>query len=269
MMTPIRAAIRLVACLAWCIFCWIVILLVLPVKLVCTQTHRKLAKRIARIWTTGFMKIAGIRITIHGTPPEEPFCLVANHPSWMDFFVAAQVLPARFVVEMPMSRVPIVGRLMAGLDPIFVRRVTNDTVRVNEEITKTIEAGGSVALVPVSPKEEGDPTQAVPRFRGGLLQPAVDTQTPVHTMTISYKTPDGWPGPSQTVNYGPNPFGDEADGQVAPEEEKNFVVHVWNILRLPYHECILIFGEPLLRDQRNALADALQEQVAKAFVPLD
>jgi len=188
----------------------------------------------------------------------------------------ARLCDAIFVVEAPVARIPIMGPLIGGLSPIFVRRVREDTARVNDLMVEAIEAGRSLVLAPESPKTTVHPGKGVRQFRGGLLESAVRTETPVHYAAITYRPPDGCTPASEALVFGPNPHLRGPDGKIPQSEldmfgpERSFLGYLLGVLALPWHEWSVTFGpEPLVGTDRIALANQLQEAASRMFTPME
>lgn len=275
-LAPFRAIARLAAILALSLGCRLAMLCVLPVAIVSRSTCRRARKRIARGWIRGMMSSIGTRLVVHGTLPRPPFFIVLNHMSWIDLFAVASLLDATLVAEDPVSRAPIVGRIVRALNPIFVRRVKEDTQRVNDLMVETIESGGSIILAPETPITTIPPGSGVRMFRAGLFQSAVRTDKPVHYLNLTYETPKGYPPPTKSLLYGPNPYYLTPDGEF-PESElemwgppRSFLWHALGLLALPWHRIVITFGaEPMADTDRIDLANRLHDAIEKAFVPVD
>ena len=274
---PIRVGYRLTAILAWTLACYGVQRILNPLALVSKPAWSAVRKAISRTWTKGFPPILGTRVTVHGTPPSSPFCLVANHPSWLDYFVVNSQLDGLGIVEAPAEKIPIIGFLMMGLRPILVHRVKEATARVNDLMVEAIEAGNSVMLAPGGSKTTVRPGSGVDMFRGGLLESAVRTGTPVHYVAISYRTPPGYPPPTKSMLFGPNPHSRTSDGRIPESEleawgpERSFLWYFVCFLTLPWHEVILRHGDAPIPagTDRIALANQLHDAVERIFTPMD
>ncbi len=275
-LAPFRAGMRLGIVSVWILGCFFASLCVSPVALVSKTTWQRIRKAISRTWVKGMSRVIGTRITVHGAPPKAPFFLVGNHLSWVDFFVGYSLLDGVGIVEEPVSQAPIVGALVKGFNPIFVRRIKEDTPRVNDLMVKAIEEGHSVIIAPETPITTIPPGSGVRQFRGGLLESAVRTGTPVHYLSLTYRTPEGYPPPAKAMLFGPNPYYRTPEGKIPESElkawgpERSFLWHVLGLLALPWHEVIVTFGpEPIAAgSDRIALANQLHQAVERMFTPI-
>jgi len=273
---PVRSILRLAALVGWTLGCYVVLRAVSVVLLPWKPRARKVRYAVSYAWASAFLRIVGTRLIQHGDVPPRPFFVTINHPSWLDMFIIIRVLRPTFVGEEPVSRVPILGTLVKGLEPIFVRRVKEDTARVNDAMVKAIEADESLLLAPKAPLTLHTPGKEVHQFRAGLLESAVRTQTPVHGMSITYRTPPGCPPPTKSMLFGPNPFIRTPEGQI-PESEikawgppRSFLWFLLCELALPWNEVVVnIAAEPVIADDRITLANQLHDVVAEMFTPME
>ncbi|MBN1347193.1 MAG: 1-acyl-sn-glycerol-3-phosphate acyltransferase [Phycisphaerae bacterium] len=276
-LAPLRATVRFVTLLVWTALCRLVALLVTPLAWFARDRLAPARKRISRAWMQGVRRLMGNRITVaHGAPPKHPFFLVLNHMSWIDFFVVYDLVDAVGIVEAPVAELPLVGGLMRGFNPIFVRRVKEDTARVNDLIVEAIHAGRSIVLAPETPETTIPRGTGVRMFRGGLLRSAIRTAKPVDYMAVTYRTPEGYAPAVEALTFGPNPLLLGPDGKIPQREiemwgpPRSFLWHFLGVLALPWHEVIVTFGdEPVpAGDDRIALANRLHDEVEARFTPI-
>ena len=273
---PVRARVRFALALVWIIFCYVVIRAVSLAGLFSVPLSARLRLAVSLTWAKGVGRIIGMRLILHGKLPEPPFFLVMNHIAWHDFYALCSFLKDGVgVVEQPIHGIPLIGTLVAGIDPIFVRRVKDDTPRVRELMVKAIQEGKNVVMAPETPETTLRRGTGVRRFRGGLLDAAVIMQKPIHYMSFTYRTPQGYPPPSKVLVFGPNPFLPTRDGKIPESEYKmyerqTFMQHLLKLLALPYFEVIATCApEPILADDRIDLADRLREAVERIFTPIE
>ena len=271
-----RAMVRLVLFLSWSVFARLILYSAGPVALFSQKKARQWRHFIARAWVRGIVWIMGCRIIIKGTQPSSPRFMVSNHLGWIDFFVGITVCDSVPVAEEPLRRAPIAGPLISGFDPIYVRRVKEDTYRTKEAMVDALRAGKNIALAPETPAATLVRGRGVKQFGTGLLQSAIDTHTPVHAAAITYRMPPGYPPPADVLIFGPNPFYRTPDGKIPQLEldaygpEKPFIYHLLGVLGVPYFEFIITFvPEPIWRENRFKLANALHEAIERVFVPLE
>lgn len=276
-----RVGTRIFLLLAWTLGCRTVLFLANAAEWFARATGGTFASRfrpartVARAWVRGIRTIIGLRLVVHGAAPEPPYFIVTNHMAWHDFYGIFSALDVRGIVEEPVRRVPVLGALMTALDPIYVRRVKEDTARVKALMVEAIRQGHSVVMAPETPETTIRRGTGVRQFRGGLLEAAVIAEKPVHYMSVTYRTPNGCMPPSKALIFGPNPFLPTLDGKI-PESEyrmyerQTFLQHLTKLLSLPYFEFVITFGpEPIFDSDRIQLANRLHEAVAAIFNPIE
>ncbi len=269
---PLRIAFRLPVMGLWTIGCYLALLALLPLSLFSPARHRRWSKKVARTWIEIFPRTIGMRITAEGKPPKGQFFLVCNHISWVDFISMNSQFDSRCVTMAEMGGMPILGRIVSAMNPIYVHRVRKDTTRVLTEITDSLRAGESIHMAP-----EGviSPGREVRRFHASLLESAIVTRTPVHYASLTYRTPDGSPPPSMSMVFGPDPHYKTPEGRIPDSEleawgpQKSFFVHLLGLLALPYHEIVVRFApKPIWAEDRFTLANNLQAAVQRIFTPV-
>ena len=272
----VRACVRFAMALVWILVCYLVILTVSLAGIFSRPLSARLRKSVSLMWARGVSRIMGMRIIIHGKRPQAPYFIVMNHIAWFDFYALCNLIEDGLgIVEEPIRRIPLVGTLVAGIDPVFVRRVKDDTPRVKELMIKAIQEGRNVIIAPETPQTTIRRGTGVRRFRGGLLEAAVITQKPVHYMSFTYCTPPGRPPPSKALVFGPNPFLPTPDGKIPESEWKmyerqTFLQHLFKVLSLPYFEVIATFApEPIWANDRIELAGRLRDAVQRIFTPIE
>jgi 1-acyl-sn-glycerol-3-phosphate acyltransferase len=265
-----RAAARTILLAGWILACYLASLAAsLGVKLRIRGAEACRA-RISQTWVRRVHSFLGTRIVVRGQPPPSPYFLVANHISWFDFFVMNAVCAGRFVVMAEAARLPLAGRLMTGLNPIYVTRTSADNRRVVDRIVEALRAGDNVALAP----EAGtSPGREVHRFHAALLEAAVVTGKPVWWAAVTFRTPAGWPPASELIPF-PDPYYPEAAAHFGEKKQSGwmlrFFLHLARLTSLPYHVGEVTFGaDPIWAPDRVTLAARLEEAVRKAFAPLE
>lgn len=270
-----RAYARLVLALGWILACYLLLQAVTALQAISKPVSKRLRKTVARLWIRGSCRIIGMRSIVHGTPPPAPFFLVINHIAWIDFFGVCRLIDAVCIAEEPMRRVPLLGALMAGIEPIFVRRVKEDTPRVKALMVQALQDGQSLLMAPETPETTIPRGSGVRMFRGGLLDAAVIAGKPVHYLSITYRTPSGYLPPSKAMVFGPNPHLRTPDGKIpeseyAMYERQTFLQHLMKVLALPYFEFVITFGaEPVSGTDRIDLANKLHDAVERIFTPIE
>jgi len=205
-----------------------------------------------RYFCRGLAPIIGMRVQISGTVPKAPFYLVANHLSYVDVYLLAYATGCTFVARGDMANWPLIGAICKSLHVIFIdREHKQDALRVNDLIARQIENGDGLVVFAES---RISPGRDVAAFKSALLVPAVENKLPVHYVTVSYATREGYPPANRVV------------GWWRPEPVFS---HIFRLLRQPGFTATLHFGDaPIQSTDRKALARDLHEAVKKQFVPV-
>lgn len=208
--------------------------------------------RIVTLWAKGVTRVMGMRITVNGTPPERPFCLVANHLSYVDILLFLSQITTVFVSKAEVKNWPIMGWLATLAGTLYIDRGRKrDILRITEAMEGLLARGDGVIFFPEGTSHKGD---KVYPFKPPLLDLPARLETPVAYASLSYKTP-----PSETPAHlavcwwGDMPFGS----------------HMLNLLKLPSFEAILTFGnETVTRPDRKVLARELHTRIEQLFTPV-
>lgn len=270
---PFRAALRLVALPVWTLWCWMMNLALAPLGLVSRRRLRNARKRVSRLWCRGMLAILGTRLAARGALPPEPFFLVTNHITGMEAFAINAMFDMTCPIAMYVRRQPVLGRLIAGLDPLWVSQKKSETASLNERIINELRNGQSIVIAP-----EGDisPGRFVRRFRAGMLEPAAMIGYPVHYASVTYRTPVGWPPASKSVVYGPDADRAKMIGGISEEEKAlwgdrgPFYRYFLGLLALPWHDLVVRFGPgPIVAEDKFTLANQLHDAVESILVPVE
>ena len=208
--------------------------------------------RIVTRWARGIARVMRMRIRVMGTPPRGAFVLVANHLSYLDVIVLQTEVQATFVAKAEVSTWPVLGWLTQTVGTLFIDRTKRkDIVRINALIEAVLRRNDGLAFFPEGTSSKGD---KVYPFKASLLDLAARRRYPVASAALSYQTPPGEPPAHLAVCW----WGD-----------MTFADHLFNVLRLPWFEATLVFGnQPIQETDRKALARKLTEQVQSHFSPV-
>lgn len=203
-------------------------------------------------WTKSFVWISNMRIQVVGTPPKPPFFLVANHLSYADIAAIRAVAKGIFVAKSDIEGWPVAGRICRDMGTIFIDRANRrDIPRAGKLIIERLDAGEGVVVFPEGMSTKGD---KVYPFNSSFLEFAARAEIPVSYASISYSTPDG-----------------ELPASVAAcwWEDISFFAHLWRLFKVREYSAVLSFGvEPIIANDRKALASQLRESVAENFIPV-
>lgn len=198
------------------------------------------------------MRAVGVRVSAEGPPPPRGALVVSNHLGYLDIPVLGSVLPLVFVAMAELRRWPFWGFAASVGGTIFVNRATKrDVIRVRDEMVEARERGDTVIVFPEATSTGGD---TILPLKPALLADAAATGTPVHWLTLSYRTPPDSPSARHSVCW----WGGTG-----------FVPHVVGLFALRRVYCTVRFGEaPVRSGDRKAMAVELRRAMLRRFVPL-
>jgi 1-acyl-sn-glycerol-3-phosphate acyltransferase len=143
-------------------------------------------QRLKRIWSRQLLMILGIRVEagMDDLARIERGLLVGNHISFIDIFVINALLPCAFVAKSEVARWPLIGWLSRRTDTVFIERGSASAARrANEALTGHLGSNRVVAAFPEGTTSDG---MALLPFRSALLQAAIDAQSVVQPIALSY-----------------------------------------------------------------------------------
>jgi 1-acyl-sn-glycerol-3-phosphate acyltransferase len=138
-----------------------------------------------RWWSGKMLRLLGLRLQVEGRFRPGAKMVAANHVSWLDILAVHAVCPeARFVSKAEVKDWPLVGRLVAAGDSLYIERHRKrDALRVVHQSAEALQAGDTVAMFPEGTTGPGD--RLLP-FHANLLQAAIVTATPVQPVALRY-----------------------------------------------------------------------------------
>lgn len=206
-----------------------------------------------RFWCRNFARFCGMRVKLVGQPPRGRFFLVSNHVSYVDIILLGHFIDAAFIAKSELRGWPVLGRVFATADTIFIDRSRKkDILRVMEDVDTRLDLGLGILLFPEGTSGKGD---QLLRFKPSVLQVPAARRDPVYFATLHYRTPEGHLDASESVCW----WGDE-----------DFLPHAKRLTRLPYFEATVHFNdEPFVEGDRKVLAERLRAAMDEQFVPMD
>lgn len=164
--------------------------------------------RTVRQWHRRLLRLAGVRLRIHGTPAAAPALFAANHVSWLDIGALASVLDAGFIGKRELQHWPVLGFLITRGGTIYIDRGGRGAAaNVSEQMGRRLAQGDCVTVFP-----EGTTTNGadIRRFHPRLFEPARQTGAPVQPIALVYSDP-----------------------VAAFVEDVPFLRHLWRVLAAP------------------------------------
>lgn len=249
--SALRPLSRLLVIAGWTLGC---LLVFLPgMGLLRPWPDRRLTwrRRMVRRWARGLTRVVGMRVTVSGPRPVNPFFLVANHLSYVDIVLLFAELQTVFVAKRELVHWPVIGYLTRLGGTIFVDRGSpRNALQVLESIAAGIARGEGIVVFPEGTSSSGDD---VSPLRPALFEWAARSGFPVHVATIGYRTPPGSRSAREAVCW----WG-----------SMTFVPHVIDLCRLPRFDAQLTFGDqPLVGTDRADLAARARQAIAAQLTP--
>ena len=203
-------------------------------------------------WARMWVRICGIDVEVIGTPPKAPFFLVSNHLGYIDIPVIRSVVKGVFVAKHEIHDWTMAGKMVRNMGTIFVNRENRrDIPRAGDQIIEALSRGEGVIVFPEGTSTRGD--EVMP-FNSSFLEFAARTDTPVSYVSLSYRTPEGEPPPSESVTWW---------------DDTPFLEHLLRMLEVKRFTAVLSFGdEPVIIPDRKRLAAELRQKVQDSFIPV-
>lgn len=205
---------------------------------------------IVQNWSRSLARIIGMRRVIVGTPPEPPFCLVANHLSYIDVIVLHACTRGVLISRADVAKWPGIGFLARIAGTLFINRQRiRQIVDINDQIRGVLDRGDGILFFPEGTSTAGDD---VSRFRSPLLNYPAALSYPVHFAAIDYK--------SDTF---------DVRMHVCWWADMTFVDHLYTLLMKPGFQARVRFGnDPIVQSDRKELAARLEEKVRALYEPV-
>lgn len=240
----------------------IVLAVLLPALLLVRAVERPLAG--ARRPVSGYvvqaffracLAIAGLRLTLHGSPMTQPGAVVSNHTSWLDIFALNACHRIVFVSKSEVASWPVIGFLARAAGTLFIRREAREAQAQTAALAERLLAGQKLVFFPEGTSTDG---LRVLRFKPTLFQaffaPALAGLTHVQPVTVIYHAPDG-------VDHAF--YGWYGDMDFAPHAAAVFAARRTGRVELIYHVPLRVADF----DNRKALAAEVERIVRVAMPP--
>ena len=162
------------------------------------------------------------------------------------------LLLAVVVAKAEVKTWPMLGWMTRACGTLYIDRTKRrDIFRINALIDEAWSNGEGIVFFPEGTTSKGD---KVYPFKAALLDLAARRRYAVTSATLRYQTPPGETAAHLAVCW----WG-----------ETTLAEHVPNVLKLPYFEAMLVFGnESIQESDRKALAHKLTQQVQSHFSPV-
>lgn len=143
-----------------------------------------------RRWSAQLLDMLGIRIATDLAPEElAGGLLVCNHISFIDIFVINALLPSAFVSKDDVAGWPLIGWLSRRNGTVFIARGSRHAAhRTQAHMVELLRSGERLAIFPEGTSTVG--VEVLP-FHAALLQSAIDAETAVYALALSYRDSEG------------------------------------------------------------------------------
>ncbi|WP_113911236.1 lysophospholipid acyltransferase family protein [Roseovarius dicentrarchi] len=249
----LRIALRIVLLL-------VVLAVLLPLLLLVRAVERPLAglrRPVSGYVVQGFFRaclaIAGLRLTVIGTPMAQPGAVVANHASWLDIFVLNARHRIVFVSKSEVADWPVIGYLARAAGTLFIRRDARDAQAQTAALEARLEAGQQLAFFPEGTSTDG---LRVLAFKPTLFQAffAPKHALYVQPVTVVYRAPKG-----EDAAF----YGWYGDMDFAPHAARVFAARRGGGVALTYHPPLRVADYA----NRKVLAAEAERTVRSAMPP--
>lgn len=223
-------------------------LLVAPLSLVIGKQR---AAGITYWWYGRLLRALGIELHIHGTVPQTPVLIVANHSSWLDIVTLGHVFGAAFISKAEVAGWPLIGAYARITDTVFLARGAYRTDSARAQIQARFARHRSVVLFAEGTTSD---TPAPQRFHARLFAVALDGGHTVLPVALRYADA-ATPG--------------DAHHPAVPWQQTSLRVNFMRILRLSGLRAEVRVCDMIAPDghTRRSLAEASRHAIAEQTRP--
>lgn len=224
------------------------LVLAMPLRTRRLASGESVEDRLIRAWSTGLLRVFGLRVRRIGTPLPGATLFVANHLSWLDIEVLHSQRMMGFVAKREIAGWPLIGWMAARGHTIFHQRGNTESLGgVLHEMLARLRQGRSVGVFPEGRTRGG---HEVGPFHARIFMAAVETGVPVQPVALRY----GENGNAQTL--------------IAFAEGENFFQNFIRVLGEPARTVDVLFLEPITPaavSGRREIADTARARIVDAL----
>jgi len=162
----------------------------LLVNALCFAEKRALKRNIYflhRVFSPVFLTLIGIRLRVEGldqVSADQPYVLISNHRSILDFIINAVAFPGvfRFLAKNELRRIPVFGWVVQKMCLTVDRASTASRVQSVVELKKALLDGWSIFIYPEGSRNKT--REPLAPFYDGAFRIAIECQTPVLAQTL-------------------------------------------------------------------------------------
>lgn len=248
---------------------WIMVVVQLPIIFL-LPTGSKLSVRYMPVFMWFLIKLAGIKIVVHGKLSDKrPLMVVANHISVFELATFPLAFRGSFIAKKEMENWPLVGWVAKKFGVIFVDRRPSHARDALAVVQKTVQN----VKYPMILFPEGTTTNGayVKPFKSSLFNFVENSKITVQPMAMHYRYKDGTPIDEQTLADHFAYF-DNKKMDMGPlcKRERSAFGQVFHIMMLGGFmvEITLLPPPPLAGLDRKQIADTLQKIVSEKYMEL-
>lgn len=156
--------------------------------------------KITSMWARHLLKIAGVKVTVHGKenlPKDKTVLFIGNHQGNFDIpiYISQINIPKGFIAKVETSKIPGIKTWMELMHCVFMDR---SSIRKSGEAIikgiKNLKNGHSMVIFPEGTRSRGDHTG---EFKAGSFKLATKSKVPIVPVTMngSYKIMESSKGP--------------------------------------------------------------------------
>lgn len=175
-----------------------------------TSERDALIYKCANLWSTSLLKVAGVKVIVHGIeniPKNRTVLFIGNHQGNFDIPIYLSQIPKLigFIAKVELTKIPLLKTWMTFMQCVFMDR--SNIRKSGEAIVKGIKnlkSGHSMVIFPEGTRSKGD---KMGQFKAGSFKLASKSNCPVIPITIngSYKIMEhgngSWIKPSKVDLY--------------------------------------------------------------------
>ena len=140
-----------------------------------------------RVFSPVFLTLIGIRLRVDGlehVSTDQPYVLISNHRSILDFIINAVAFPGvfRFLAKHELRRIPVFGWVVQKMCLTVDRANTASRVQSVVELKKALLDGWSIFIYPEGSRNKT--REPLAPFYDGAFRIALECQTPVLAQTL-------------------------------------------------------------------------------------
>jgi 1-acyl-sn-glycerol-3-phosphate acyltransferase len=144
----------------------------------------RLGHRMIRAWSSGMMRIFGLRVRRQGVPLQGATMFVANHVSWIDIVLLHSQRMMGFVAKREIRGWPVVGWLALQGETIFHQRGSTESLGgVLHEMLARLRDGHAVGVFAEGRTRDG---REIGPFHARIFLAAVEAGVPVQPVALRY-----------------------------------------------------------------------------------